>query len=377
MIIKQAQYFYITIIVYHCLVWGSVQIVLFPLYIGASCRTRVTKHLSVQFKTLSEAEEALQIDYLTSGFNFGESQPSSTPQRPTAPIFDDPLSPIFQCLPFKGARPLTSSVGDLIKDYMSSFKCAMSSRLRSQLLNHLFKTVIIENEGHDFLKFVKTDFLASSLSALKTLFTHGKHNLIYDLSKCFEGEVPRMPLNQMPFGLLDYNIRFFAKGNTQMLGIEDHYVSWLVTMFSHFGHKWLCLHRGPAWQYEVAAGNSLSGAEDSVEEESGEEVDIIQRALQESSFCLSDTEWASETLDNVDPPAVGNTEIVHVSHLWTHASPNQQMDMEVGLMASDHMEKIHGIQPTGNCSRRNPGMHDPLKVSVKRLLKVSHLGVGG
>ena len=212
----------------------------------------------------------------------------------------------------------------------------MTPRLRSQLLNHLFKIAIIENEGHDVLQFVKTDFLVSSLSAIKTLFTHGKHNLIYGLSKCFEGEVPRMALNQMPFGLLDYNIRFFAKGNTQMLGIEEDYVSWLVTMFSHFGHKWLCLHRGPAWQYEVEADNSLSVAEESGEEGPGdqgpgeegpaevgpgeerpheegpakegpgeegpaEEVDIIQRALQESSFCLTDAEWAGETLDNVDP----------------------------------------------------------------------------
>ena len=73
--------------------------------------------------------------------------------------------------------------------------------------------------------------------------------------------------------------------------------------------------------------------------ESGEEVDIIQRALQVSSFCLSDTELASETLDNVDPPAVGNTDIVHVSHLWTYASPRKQMDMEVGLRSSDHTGK--------------------------------------
>ena len=196
---------------------GTVYTLLFLLYLGGSCRTRVTKHLSVQFKTLSEAKEALQIDYLTSGFDFGEDQQSSTPQRPTAPTCANTLSPIFQCSPFQDAHPLASSIGDLIKDFISSFKCAMSSRLRSQLLNHLFEIAIIENEGHDFLQFVKTAFLVSSLSAIKTLFTHGKHNLIYDLSKCFEGEVPRMPLTQMPFGLLDYNIRVFAKGNTQMV----------------------------------------------------------------------------------------------------------------------------------------------------------------
>ena len=48
--------------------------------------------------------------------------------------------------------------------------------------------------------------------------------MIDDLRKCFHGEVLWMPLNQIPFGLLDYNFHFFVKGNTQMLGIEDHYV---------------------------------------------------------------------------------------------------------------------------------------------------------
>ena len=58
-----------------------------------------------------------------------------------------------------------------------------------------------------------------------------------------------MPLNQMPFGLIHYNLRFFAADSSQKLGIEDHYVQWLSTTFAHFGHKWMCLFRGPYWQY--------------------------------------------------------------------------------------------------------------------------------
>lgn len=50
-----------------------------------------------------------------------------------------------------------------------------------------------------------------------------------------EGEIPRMSLNQMPFGLLNYNICLFAKGITQMLGIEKYHVSWLATMFYSLG----------------------------------------------------------------------------------------------------------------------------------------------
>ena len=160
-----------------------------------------------------------------------------------------------------------------------------------------------------------------------------------------------MPLNQIPFGLLDYNIHFFAKGTTQMLGIEEHYVSWLATMFSHFGHKWLCLHRGPAWQYEIEP--EVLGEEESFEMESVEEIDIIQSALQESSVCLT----------------VDIKEIAHASHLWTNARTSQQMDIEVGLLSFQHMERIHGVQPTGNCTTRNPGMYNPLKVGIKLVVE--------
>ena len=79
----------------------------------------MTKHLSIHFKTLSEAEEALQIDYVSSGLDFGELQPSSTSQRSTALTLDNPLPPIFQFSPCKDTQPLTRSVGDLIKDFVA------------------------------------------------------------------------------------------------------------------------------------------------------------------------------------------------------------------------------------------------------------------
>ena len=60
-----------------------------------------------------------------------------------------------------------------------------------------------------------------------------------------------MPLNRMPYGLIDYNIRFFSSSSSQRLGLEEHYALWLETMIAHFGQKWLCLFRGPFWQYEL------------------------------------------------------------------------------------------------------------------------------
>lgn len=283
--------------------------------------------MSHQFATLSEAEEELQIDYINNDIpsDFGAVHQTNSPQRPATAIPDNTLSPIFCCSPTKRTQPLASSVGDLVQEFVWNFKNCMSHRLRTQLLNHLLKITIVDSEELDFYKFVNNDFLSSSLSGMKTLFMNSKQNLIFYLHKCFEGPHPRLPINQMPYGLLDYNICFFARESTQNLGIEDHYASWLATMFSHFGHKWLCLHRGPAWQCEVQQDNeieeSLLGAScsseaesmeglstgvDSVREESMgadlvEQIDIIQNAMQESSLCLNDLEWAIDTLDDSNP----------------------------------------------------------------------------
>ena len=321
------------------------------------------------FATLSEAEEGLEIDYINNDmpFDVGAADHHSTPQRPATAIDENPLSPIFQCSPAKEARPLASSVGDLVQEFVANFKNCMAHRLRHQLLAHLLNITIVESKGLDFFKFVNADFLSSSLSGMKTLFMNSKQNLIFYLSKCFEGPSPRMPINRMPYGLLDYNIRFFAKGSTQNLGIEEHYVSWLATMFSHFGHKWLRLHWGPAWQYEVQANDETedsllsascsreagsAGAESieecsvgegSVGEESVgadlvEQIDIIQSALQESSLCLNDLDWAIDTLDDINPEstvlensASSCEGVVRVPHLWTHVSGSQQWDMEMGI----------------------------------------------
>ena len=130
----------------------------------------------------------------------------------------------------------------------------MSCRLQKQILQCLYHYIGLTSGGHAFCSFVKHDFLWKSLSAMKVLHTEGKHNLLYHLSHCFlveeESGLTRMPLNRMPYGLIDYNIRFFSSSSSQRLGLEEHYALWLETMVAHFGQKWLCLFRGPFWQYE-------------------------------------------------------------------------------------------------------------------------------
>jgi hypothetical protein len=180
-------------------------------FLGTSCRSLVTKRLCKQYSSLSEAEEDLKIDYVfaeeCSNRN-SESTPNlKAPDRSQL----ESLSPIFQCSPLKQT---TSSIGDSVLNFVDAFKHCMSTRLKKQLVNYLFKLMIIDNWGIDFYSFVKSDFLDISLNAMYTLKCASKFNLLYSMSKCFfksnQDSQPRMPLNKMPFGLIDYNIRFFA-----------------------------------------------------------------------------------------------------------------------------------------------------------------------
>lgn len=166
------------------------------------------------------------------------------------------LSPIFSCSPCKRAK---LTLGDTIQNFISAFKNIMSNRLQKQLLQHLYQYLVVSYGGNSFYSFVQHDFLDTSISAMKTLFDEGKHNLLYHLSKCFKRDIQqgtRMPLHMMPFGLIDYNIRFFSSTSSQKICIEDHYAIWLETMLAHFGQKWLCLFRGPFWQYELPPDDS-------------------------------------------------------------------------------------------------------------------------
>jgi len=90
----------------------------------------------------------------------------------------------------------------------------------------------------------------------------------------------------MPYGLFDYNICFFACNRTQKLGMEEHYASWLETMFSQFGHMWLCLHRGSVWQYEVEPQVVVHV---NVDQADSSKMDIIESALLQSSLSLQDS----------------------------------------------------------------------------------------
>ncbi len=82
-------------------------------------------------------------------------------------------------------------------------------------MNYIFKLIIVDLGGMDYLNYVTLDFPKICFSAIQyvsvqTLHKEKKH-LILELCKCFERtditSQSRMPLDRMPFGLIDYNSR--------------------------------------------------------------------------------------------------------------------------------------------------------------------------
>jgi hypothetical protein len=225
----------------------------------------VTKFLKSNY-SLSEAEDHYGVNYfedLTS-FNPGTRTPKSVASE------IPPLSPIFGHSPSVDKLASSTSIGDTVFRMISLFKMEMSTRMRKQFITYLIKLCIEQEYGLPFLNFVHGNIFETSRNAMHTLYSEGKHNLVYHLSKAIaEG---KLTLDRMPYGLLDYNIRFFSATTTVGLEMEDHYASWQETMLVHFGHKWVSLNRGPMWQYEeeysekesediVAKALFLSGAD--------------------------------------------------------------------------------------------------------------------
>ena len=340
----------------------------------------------------------LQIDYFADVYcKAPEMIYHSTPSRCTGTDAEELLSPVFNNSPKKKSE--TSTIGDLVKDFVFAFQNAMTKRLKWQLLRYIYRNLVIEEGGIQLATFVQPDFLNVSVSAMQTLLAGNKHNLIYDLGICFQRRgadttETRMPLQRMPFGLVDYNIRFFASQFSQKIGIEDRYVQWLETMFTHFGHKWLCLHRGPFWQYDVeeqpdpdAASDANTLPPDSMES-NGDHLDCTCPAKMDTVCKESTNSIIADALadlhidlDEFESPVRFDESDISIgkesmqsfylilsqqkssSILWDCLSKEQNREVLEGGTSPEVMEHFHRIQPS-NLKRKpvNSGIYDPMKV---------------
>ena len=144
----------------------------------------------------------------------------------------------------------------------------MTSKFLSALMQTLFWQYLSALYGDEIKKFVPSDFVDLCCKGIHVLNKNGKDNILYYLAKGLgtpqaDESGPRLPIDRMPFGLLSYNICYFALDAVNKVKADPDYIQWESTMFSNFGHKWVCLQRGPGFAYGALG-------EDRVSEESSE-----------------------------------------------------------------------------------------------------------
>ena len=238
----------------------------------------MTKHLKKAYPSLSDAEDAYGVDY------FEMPPVTSTPQTPkNSKRQDQPLSPIFGHSPsIKSQLEGNVCIGDIVLKLVLLFKTAMTKRMQLQLITYLLKVFIENTYGLSFLHFIHGDIIETVISGVYTLYCNKKKNLLYIFSKILSED--KLKLDRMPFGLIDYNLRFFHAESAVKLEMEHHYAVWQETMLAHFGHKWIALNRGPMWQYDE---DDLTSGTENVATIGDAHVsnDILSEALASSFGC--------------------------------------------------------------------------------------------
>lgn len=209
------------------------------------------------------------------------------------------------------------TVGDVIVEVCTLFRI-MSLRLKRQLVTYLFRQ-FLRNTVSDvgFLKFVGKDFLDISVQAMQKLYC---------------------------------------------AGTEPHYARWLETMYSHFGHKWLCLFWGPTWQYK----------EDSQVTQSDREVDILEMALNISDISLREdnlmeaevepgdvgeectsTNNRKRTEEEKDDSMTTSTNTANVSTLWSQLDQQDVAEISEGLEDPKTVQEAAGVNTQASWQKQN------------------------
>ena len=221
----------------------------FCVFTGAACRDKVIRFLKKRFKTIEEAEDHYNIDYTEDHENDLFNQPaSSTPQRPCTTPFEL-WSPVKR-LQFD--NPVPGQIIEVFKDFFGK----ISRGQRANLLHSLFMKYLQEDiciEDFQLWQFVPSSFLEDCGLAIKYFLNKGKENTLLHLARIVGRD--RVQLDRMPFGMIAYNCKFFASERSGNIKIPDDYLSWMTTMYAHFGSQWASLHLGPTWSHTDMESN--------------------------------------------------------------------------------------------------------------------------
>ena len=210
----------------------------FLLYLQSSVHQRVINVLGPKFRTIEEAEEefGLSIDSLMNLEISNKAEtPSCTLYVPSLPISNptkltpDQLENLTKeglalLQPHTRAGVLSET---LVKFPISNVKDAeqvvfpMVSLLKKEIKTALLDKLFFDLCKSNGILSICSKFVSLSIEAMKVLQMANKPNLVYKWSQCIVGEngVPLIPLNRMPFGLIQYQLQFFTATNVMQVSV--------------------------------------------------------------------------------------------------------------------------------------------------------------
>ncbi|CAB4012017.1 uncharacterized protein LOC110237337 isoform X1, partial [Paramuricea clavata] len=308
-----------------------------PLRTGGACRLKVIDHLKKKFKTVNDAEEAYDIDYV----NEMEKARNDSAEFEHEELCGDLMTLIVQNLG------------------------KMSSIQRMQLATFIYSFIAENDFSEDLKHFIPSNFIELSLLAMDHLKSNNKDNIVFNLCKSLgimreDGSSARLNVNRMPFGLLDFNCKFFASDDGSNLRASKDYKTWMETMYANFGNSWARLHLGPMWSYvdQVDEKENIEVEnKENVEKSKGKNQEapknnIIEEALSCALGGLSIPDVLpidSETNQNhqqvlEDSSVLSPGSSIRLSTLWSSFSESEKEELAGAEASPKEIETMHNIQ---------------------------------
>ncbi len=289
---------------------------------GSAVRSRVTKSFVTRFPSIEDAENFFKIDYM---------EDISSISSPTASSTCKPAS--------------VSNAAEVIQNLVMQYG-TLSKRLREQLITALFNSFVSSfNDDTKFSEQFPPDFITKCITAVLNLYTEGKDNLVYHIVNCFQkrdnsdpSSATRLPMDRMPFGLVDYVLKFFSYEKTDKLVCSKDYKDWQTTMYSNFGEKWVSLHRGPAWQYDVQEDSAVRERHADQENKHASNIDILSKAMELSG--IDDEDIDKSTSFQEEELATDSS----LSSLWSNVSRREtEHENQWGGNDQDKIASLYGL----------------------------------
>ena len=213
-----------------CFTIFSKPIIFLIIHVGSSIRQQVLGELKKKFKCISEAEDALGItleSYLEKSPGLA-SPPGEFQYLRLSPSLSGHMKSLT-----------TSQVSDLIVEGLMYLVKETSGNAPAATVSNVLLAFLKNVDDMDIVMSIMDDlsvwfagikgivsypknFVQMSLAAMKRLEANGKSNLVYKFCQGLafdrpDKSGPLIPINRMPFGLIEYCIEFFTCTNVMQV----------------------------------------------------------------------------------------------------------------------------------------------------------------